>query len=157
MSIRRDYKPASTWQRRRRSARRHGLLVMTLVLIGLFGGLLTYIKGDRIQQPVPVAAAAPGSAPDPSTSRPAATEPPPVAPETMPAPLKPKYDFYTELPKRQIKLQQDPPGPHGASRSSSAHPRPAAEPLRKPAPSRKNRITPTMIRATASQIVTGRS
>ena len=157
MSIRRDYKPASTWQRRRRSARRHGLLVITLVLIGLFGGLLAYIEGDRVRQPVPVAAAAPSSAPIPSASHPAATEPPPAAPEIVPAPLKPKYDFYTELPKRQIKLQQDPPGPHGASRSSSAHPRPATEPLRKPAPSRKNRMTPTMIRAAASQIVTDHS
>jgi len=35
VSIRRDYKPASTWQRRRQSARRHGLLVVTLVLVEL--------------------------------------------------------------------------------------------------------------------------
>ncbi|MGB5065706.1 MAG: hypothetical protein WBQ37_18400 [Candidatus Competibacter sp.] len=144
MSIRRDYKPTSTWQRRRRSARRHGLLVITLVLVGLFGGLLAYIKGDRVQQSAPVAAAAPtpGSAPVPSSS-PAATKAPPAAPEIIPAPLKPKYDFYTELPKRQINFQQDSPGPHGALRPPSVRPQPVTAPLRKPELSRKSRITPT--------------
>ena len=57
MSIRRDYKPASTWQRRRQVVRRHGLLVITLVLIGLFAGLLAYIRQGG--QPSPSAATAP--------------------------------------------------------------------------------------------------
>ncbi len=145
MSIRRDYKPASTWQRRRQSARRHGLLVVTLVLIGLFGGLLAYIKGDRVQQPA-VSAVAP-SAPAPSARNRAATEPP-AATEIVPAPLKPKYDFYTELPKRQINFRQNPPGPRGA-----AHPQPMTEPLRESAPPRKNRTTPAMIRAATGQVM----
>lgn len=149
MSIRRDYKPASTWQRRRQSARRHGLLVMTLVLVGLFGGLLAYIKGDRTPHPA-VSTVAP-SQPAPSASSPTAPQPPPAAPEIVPAPLKPKYDFYTELPKRQINFQQDPPGPRGVSHPPSAHPRPTVAPLRKPAPPGENWIVPTMIQAATGQ------
>ena len=79
MSIRRDYKPASTWQRRRQSARRHGLLVVTLVLVGLFGGLLAYIKGDRTLHPA-VSTAAPSQ----PRHRPAA----PLHPNRRPPPLK---------------------------------------------------------------------
>lgn len=100
MSIRRDYKSAASRQRRQ-SVRRLGVLVITLVLIGLFGGLLAYIKGDRFQQP-PVAA----------TPAPAAQ---PTAPVTMPEPasdpFKPKYDFYSELPKRQVDIQPEEPKP----------------------------------------------
>ena len=155
MSIRRDYKPASTWQRRRQSARRHGLLVMTLVLVGLFGGLLAYIKGDRTPHPA-VSTVAP-SQPAPSASSPAAPQPPPAAPEIVPAPLKPKYDFYTELPKRQINFQQAPPGPRGVSHPPSAHPRPTVSPLRKPAPPEANRMAPTMIRAATGQIMADRT
>jgi len=156
VSIRRDYKPASTWQRRRQSARRHGLLVVTLVLIGLFGGLLTYIKGDRSPHPA-VSTVAP-SPPTPSaSSSPAVPQPPPAAPEIVPAPLKPKYDFYTELPKRQINFQQDPPGPRGVSHPPSTHPQPTVAPLRKPAPPGENRIAPTMIQTAAGQGMHGRS
>ncbi len=155
MSIRRDYKPASTWQRRRQSARRHGLLVMTLVLVGLFGGLLAYIKGDRTPHPA-VSTVAPSQS-APSASSPAAPQPPPAAPEIVPAPLKPKYDFYTELPKRQINFQQDSPGPRGVSHPPSAHPQPAPAPLRKPTPPEANRMAPTMIRAATGQIMADRS
>ncbi len=151
MSIQRDYKPASTWQRRRQSARRHGLLVVTLVLIGLFGGLLTYIKGDRSPHPA-VSAVAP-SPPAPSASSPAVPQPPPATtPEIVPAPLKPKYDFYTELPKRQINFQQAPPDPRGVSHPPPARPRPTVAPLlRKPAPPGENRIAPIMIQAATGQ------
>ena len=61
MSIRHDYKSAAIGQRRQR-ARRYGLLVMTLVLIGLFGGLLAYIKGAPTQ-PAPATAVVAPSAP----------------------------------------------------------------------------------------------
>ncbi|MGB2973207.1 MAG: hypothetical protein WBD29_12710, partial [Candidatus Competibacter sp.] len=57
MSIRRDYKPASNWQRRRQAVRQHGLLMVTLVLIGLFGGLLAYIKKGGQHPSAPTAAA----------------------------------------------------------------------------------------------------
>ncbi|HRY15417.1 MAG: hypothetical protein KDJ31_12205 [Candidatus Competibacteraceae bacterium] len=109
MSIRRDYKSVSPRQRRQ-SVRRLGILVITLILIGLFGGLLAYIKGDRFQQP-PVAVAPP---PIPLTPpAPATAQPPPTPPVSMPEPAadpsKPKYDFYTELPKRQVDIQRAEP------------------------------------------------
>lgn len=101
MSTRSDYKSVSPRQRRR-SVRRNGLLVITLVLVGLFSGLLTYIKGSRNQEAL-VASAPPVKSASP------------VAPVTPPAPVvavpaasessKPKYDFYTELPKRQVGIQ----------------------------------------------------
>ncbi|MDQ5908069.1 MAG: hypothetical protein QG599_160 [Pseudomonadota bacterium] len=105
MSLRRDYKSRSPRQRRQ-SVRRHGLLVVTLILVGLFGGLLAYIKGDRAPE-TPVAAAppvkpvAPPATPVPSPA-PAVAASAPAASE----PLKPKYDFYTELPKRQVDIQR---------------------------------------------------
>jgi hypothetical protein len=107
VSIRRDYKSVSPRQRRQ-SARRLGLLVITLILIGLFGGLLAYIKGNRLQQP-PVAVAPPPIPVTPAAPAPTAAQSPP-APVSMPEPasdpFKPKYDFYTELPKRQVDIQQ---------------------------------------------------
>ena len=101
MSVRCDYKSASPRQRRR-AVRRNGLLVMTLMLVGLFGGLLAYIKGDRsshsqaalLNRPVPVRPAPP-----------ALPAVPVVAVPAVPEPLRPKYDFYTELPKRQVGIQ----------------------------------------------------
>jgi hypothetical protein len=103
VSTRCDYKSASPRQRRR-SVRRHGLLVVTFILIGLFGGLLAYIKGDgtpgvptaAVTPATPLASAAPVAPPVP-----AAIAPPPTTPESF----KPKYDFYTELPKRQVDIQ----------------------------------------------------
>ncbi len=148
MSIRRDYKPASTWQRRRQTVRRHGLLVATLVLIGLFGGLLAYIKGDRPQS----AATAP-AATDRPTGAVAPTTPKPVV-ETAPAPAKPKYDFYTELPRRQIDIQREERKPRGAPAQPPARTQPAAEPPRKPATPpaapKKSATTPTVAATTTS-------
>jgi hypothetical protein len=100
VSTRCDYKSASPRQRRR-SVRRHGLLVIMLILVGLFGGLLAYIKGDRTRE-TPVAAALPVT---PATP---VTPPAPVvvtSTPTTPESFKPKYDFYTELPKRQVDIQ----------------------------------------------------
>lgn len=100
MSIRCDYKSVSPRQRRR-SVRRHGLLVITLILVGLFGGLLAYIKGDRTRE-TPVAAAPAVTPATPVTPpAPAVVTSTPTAPESF----KPKYDFYTELPKRQVDIQ----------------------------------------------------
>ena len=148
MSIRRDYKPTSTWQHRRRSVRRHGLLVVTLVLIGLFGGLLTYVKGNWVDEQAATTAAASASMPTPAISdHAAAARARPVRPEAIPAPLKPKYDFYTELPKRQIHFQRDTPNPGDRLRQPFDWPRPAIEP---PAPLEKNRIAPLMIQAAAN-------
>lgn len=140
MSIRRDYKPASAWQRRRQAVRRHGLLVVTLILIGLFGGLLAYIrKGD--QQPSVPAATAPTQPP----SAPATVATPKPVPQTVAplAPVKPKYDFYTELPKRQIDIRREEHKPQGIPPKPPARPQPAANLLRKPTAPKKNTAPPT--------------
>lgn len=141
MSTRRDYKRTATGQRRRQTVRRHGLLVITLILIGLFGGLLAYIKGDRAQ-PAPTTAMAPAPPPAP----PPAT---PSAPLVEPVPAKPKYDFYTELPKRQIDIQREETRPPNAAPSSPVRTQPAVDPLRKPAAPRQN-TTPTVASPTAT-------
>ncbi len=156
MSIRRDYKPAANRQRRRQNARRNGLLVVTLVLIGLFGGLLTYIKGDRSQPPAPVAASV--NAPAAPSAPVVAPAPPKVAepePAPDPTPARPKYDFYTELPKRQVEILPEAPTPRPAPRPAPARSQPANEPLRKPAtPAPKSAPAPT-VAATASQPAPG--
>jgi hypothetical protein len=81
--------------------RRHGLLVIMLILVGLFGGLLAYIKGDRTRE-TPVAAALPVTPATPVTPPAPAVV---TSTPTMPESFKPKYDFYTELPKRQVDIQ----------------------------------------------------
>ena len=151
MSIRRDYKPASTWQRRRQVVRRHGLLVITLVLIGLFAGLLAYIRQGG--QPSPSAATAPATpARPPVSAAPAMPKPPAqaVPAQTVPTPAGPKYDFYTELPKRQIEIRRGEAKPQSAPPTQPNRTQPAAEPLRKPAAPKKNTATPTVAAAGTS-------
>ena len=166
MSIRSDYKPARAWQHRRRAARRHGLLVVTLALIGLFGGLLAYIRSTPppqaalAEQPPPQALAKSAASPAPATTAahtvaaPAATAhaahaaPVPAsaaAPHTTAvtasaahtpvipvAPEKPKYDFYTELPKRQVDVPQEKAAPPTApSRQFPTRTQPPATPAHK--------------------------
>lgn len=146
MSIRRDYnKRTATGQRRRKAARRHGLTVITLILIGLFGGLLAYIKGDG-SRPAPTVA----TTAVPPAAAVAPTAPPPKAapaPVVEPAPVKPKYDFYTELPKRQIEIQREEPAPKIAPPPRT---QPAVDPQRKPAIPQKNTIKPAVATAPAS-------
>ena len=176
MSSRCDYKLSKTGQHRRQRARHQGLLVLTLILIGLFGGLLAYIRGDRTPAPAtaaapaaPVASTSPAApvapvAPVASTS-PAASvastppagpavvaspTPPPAAavPVAEPEPVKPKYDFYTELPKRQIDVQSGVAPPGASPSRPPARTQPAVNQLQKPAPPRKNATPATL--ATAS-------
>jgi hypothetical protein len=147
VSIRHDYKSAATGQRRQR-ARRYGLLVMTLVLIGLFGGLLAYIRGDRTPSPPGAAASAPTT-----PAQPPAAPPPPKTVAVSPAepePVKPKYDFYTELPKRKIAIQRETVKPGNASRPAPTRIQPAANPLQKPAAPRRNAVSTSPTMATAS-------
>ncbi len=159
MSIRHDYKSAAIGQRRQR-ARRYGLLVMTLVLIGLFGGLLAYIKGAPTQ-PAPATAVVAPSAP---AQPPAPVAPPktvvatPVAPPKTvvatpaePEPVKPKYDFYTELPKRHIAIQHETVRPRSASQPAPARLQPAAHSPHKPATPRGNAKNPTPTTTAASR------
>jgi hypothetical protein len=147
VSIRHDYKSAATGQRRQR-ARRYGLLVMTLVLIGLFGGLLAYIRGDRTPSPPGAAASAPTT-----PAQPPAAPPPPKTVAVSPAepePVKPKYDFYTELPKRKIAIQRETVKPGNASRPAPTRIQPAANPLQKPAAPRRNAVSTSPTMASAS-------
>jgi len=155
VSIRRDYKPAANRQRRRQNVRRNGLLVMTLVLIGLFGGLLAYIKGDRNQSPAASTVAAPAQPPAPIAT-PAA--PKAAAPElaSEPASTRPKYDFYTELPKRQVEIPPDDPAPRPALRPAPPRTPPANEPPRKPA-AQKSAPTPNMAATAGSRRANGHS
>ena len=149
MSSRRDYKSATTGPRRQR-ARRNGLLVVTLMLIGLFGGLLAYIKGNRPQPPTTTAAVAP-SASAPPPAAPAA--PPPktvVAPVAEATPAKPKYDFYTELPKRQIDIHPEVAKPKNAPQPAPVRMQPAVNQLHQPSAPRGNAKAPTPAVAKAS-------
>ena len=150
MSIRRDYKPASTWQRRRQAVRRHGLLVITLVLIGLFGGLLAYINKKGGQEPAATATAT-TTVPARPSGAPAAPATPKPSAEIVPAPVKPKYDFYTELPKRQIDIRREEPRPHSVPAQPPARPQPAADPLRKPAAPKKNPSAPAVATSTPAE------
>ena len=143
MSSRRDYKSATTGQRRQR-ARRNGLLVVTLMLVGLFGGLLAYIKGDRPQPPT-TAAVAP-SAPAPAAAPPKTV----VAPAAEPEPAKPKYDFYTELPKRQIDIHPEVAKPKNAPQPAPVRMQPAVNQLHQPSAPRGNAKAPTPAVAKAS-------
>jgi cell division protein FtsN len=100
VSVRNDYKPDSTWKNRRQ-VRRHGLLVITLVLIGLFGSVLAYISKNK-----PGVIATPESRPTASREVHAERhQAPPDAPVGV-AP-KPKYDFYKLLPERQVVINKD--------------------------------------------------
>ena len=155
MSIRRDYKPAANRQRRRQKVRRNGLLVLTLVLIGLFGGLLAYIKGDRNQASAPEVAT-PTQRPAPAV----VSAPPKVAapePVSEPAPARPKYDFYTELPKRQVEIPPDDPAPRPALRLAPPRNPPANEPPRKPAAQQKTVPAANMAATAGSRPASGRS
>ena len=145
MSSRRDYKSATTGPRRQR-ARRNGLLVVTLMLIGLFGGLLAYIRGDRSQLPTTTAAVAPSVPAAPAQPAAAPATPPKVvvaAPAAEPEPARPKYDFYTELPKRQIDIHPEVTKLKNAPQPAPARTQPAVNQLHKPSAPRGNAKAPT--------------
>ncbi|CDH47036.1 MAG: hypothetical protein IPL59_09020 [Candidatus Competibacteraceae bacterium] len=61
-----------------------------------------------------------------------------------PAPVKPKYDFYTELPKRQIDIQHESASPRSGPQPSPVRTQPALDPLRKPMTPHKIVTTPTV-------------
>lgn len=92
MSIKRDYKPASSWKNRRR-LRLHGLIVIVLVLVGLAGALVVYLSQDELN---PLASADRAAQGDAYT-----------LPENPPAPPKPKYDFYEVLPEQPLIVPQE--------------------------------------------------
>lgn len=113
MSVKRDFKPENTWKKRQR-VRLHGLIVIALGLIALVAGLWAYVAGDWKKEAG-------------STSN-ARTAPPPQPVQTQPIPLpqqpKPKYDFYSELPKRQIKIPKEEITPPPPPPTAAPAPRP---------------------------------
>lgn len=91
----------------KQQVRNRGLLVVTLLLVGAFAVALAYIKqnapAQRAAQTGTVAVAPAGSEAGTAAA-------PAVAPATQQSVLqsiKPKYDFYNELPKRQLVIGQD--------------------------------------------------
>ena len=96
MSARR--RPAGRRRTSPQQVRNRGLLVITLLLIGGFAVLLAYIKVNSPVAPE-VAALTPA---EPARQQPAAEAPA----TTPPTPLKPKYDFYEDLPKRQLVIDK---------------------------------------------------
>jgi hypothetical protein len=133
VSIRRDYKRTTAGQRRKTVVRCHGLLVVTLILMGLFGGLLAYIKVCKPPSASTTAAlpaAAPSKTPSVLAEPPGQATPPVTVIEPMP--VKPKYDFYTELPKRQIDIQRGSDRSLSSSQPSRVRTQTVAGPPRKP-------------------------
>lgn len=111
MSARCDYKAKSPYksisaQQRRRNVRRHGLQVLALLVFALGAGVLGYLKhkGQIADSGAAVATATP-TAPSKAAAPtlPAVTAPLAV-PEVSKVPAM-RYDFYTELPKRQVGIQ----------------------------------------------------
>lgn len=98
MSARCDYKSIAPRQRRR-TVRRHGLQVVVLILFGLGGGLLAYLKNDH-QWSASVAASPPEPPVAIRPAPPVVAAPAPEVSATSPM----HYDFYTELPKRQVDI-----------------------------------------------------
>ncbi len=81
----------------KQQVRRHGLVVTTLTLVAIFASGLVYIKTQRDNRSVEV---------------PAATEPaPPAAPRSTPRDTPPKYEFYAELPRRELVIERREPPP----------------------------------------------
>ncbi len=131
MSARRDFKHRATAKPRRRT-RYHALVVGLLVLVGLVGIGLAWLAGYGPQ---------PAPAPQAEAPRPAPTPAP--APEQS----KPKYDFYTVLPDRQVIIPPDeltaqkprkiqpPAQPPKPSQSAATQPAPT-QPTADPAPTK---------------------
>ena len=95
MKKRCDYKPLNR-QQQRQTVRRHGIVVIGLVVITLGSGVVMHLRHrappvPQVDQAVVAASIAPPPAP-------ALQQPAPATNEV----LSPKYNFYTELPKRQV-------------------------------------------------------
>jgi cell division protein FtsN len=101
VSTKRDYKPDTTWKKRRR-VRRQGFVVVALVLVGLFASLLAYISDDSPSAQLSETSR-PVALPPVANTRPL-SEPLPSKPADAPAP---KYDFYRVLPERELVIRKD--------------------------------------------------
>jgi len=85
----------------KKQVRSRGLLVVTLLLVGAFAAGLAYIKQNAPKQT---------DALQPVSAEKSTADPTPAAPaQSVQSVLqiKPKYDFYNDLPKRQVVIGQD--------------------------------------------------
>lgn len=97
----------------KQQVRSHGLAVVTLVLVGLFASALVYIKTSREVPP-----------PAEDTQVAARTDD-----AGQPTENRPKYEFYNELPRRELKVEP-PPEPRRAEpppRQQAEQQRPSQE------------------------------
>ena len=119
MSVRRDYKPDPHWNKRRK-VRRHGVLVIVLVIIGAAGALAAYVSRDTALPDAGVVRQ--GDIPPRQDTRAVRQS------ESVEIPLpKPKYDFYSVLPEREIEIPDDdvsPSQPRNVSNKPAAQPKP---------------------------------
>jgi cell division protein FtsN len=113
VSSRRDYQLGSSWQNRRR-LRLHGLLVLTLVVVGLFGSLLAYVRSKAAPE---IVQAQPAVSREKKVEAAKPAEPPP-APTLA---FKPKYDFYKVLPERKLVIANQ-SGQHPAAKPGQGLP-----------------------------------
>lgn len=93
MKQRCDYKPVNRRQRRQ-TVRVHGVMVIGLVVIALGSGLVVHLRNNA--SPVPQVEQSAVAAT--ISAAPALEQQPAAAREA----LTPKYNFYNELPKRQV-------------------------------------------------------
>lgn len=109
----------------KQSVRSHGLLVAVLVMVGLFASFLVYVKtrGDA-DSGTPRQVAAVDGEPTRGTSR------------------QPKYDFYTDLPQRELVIP--PPAQPEPPRAAAPPPEPSRrpDPPRQPEPPRQTPSQP---------------
>jgi cell division protein FtsN len=94
----------------------HGLLVLTLVVVGLFGSLLAYVRSKSSPE-LAQAQGQPTVSRDHKVEAAKPTEPPP-APTLA---FKPKYDFYKVLPERKLVITNQ-GGQHPATKTDQGLP-----------------------------------
>lgn len=105
MSSRRDYKSSGVRRHDTRSVRNRGLVVITLVLIGLFAGGLSYLSKNGVKL-IDLARQFqdPGEHKDKQAKKPPTQN---TEPQAEAEAGKPKYDFYKSLQERKVVIRAD--------------------------------------------------
>ncbi len=119
MSIQSDYKCLLNGRRRCKKVptrRKGGFLVIALIVIGTW---MAYKMGISREPAILANANSVTTTTHQSTNPPPDTIPKPIIETIAPLP-KPKYDFYTELPKRHIRIQEEGSTPHIMSMRQNA-------------------------------------
>ena len=97
---------------------KHGLIIIALGLIALVAGLWAYVTGDWKK-----AADTPGTALRAPQESPQSGQAQPIP---LPQQSKPKYDFYTTLPKRELQIPKEEISPPPPTKPAKAAPTTAA-------------------------------